>query len=88
MLRLHLDRKPSLITFSVSVSFPSREKLILLPRRTWFLVNDVLRNESLTESRAEGERTSHPQYTAGSVLGILHESFSSILGTHTGTSNP
>lgn len=88
MLRLHLDKKPSLITFSVSVSFPSRDKRTLLPRRTRFLVNDVLRNESLTESGVESERTSRLQYTAGSVLGILHESFSLILGTHTGTSNP
>lgn len=88
MLRLHLDRKPSLITFSVSLSFPSRDKRTLLPRRTRFLVNDVLRNESLTESGVEGERTSRLQYTAGSVLGISHESFSLILGTHTGTSNP
>ena len=88
MLRLHLDRKPSLITFSVSVSFPPRDKHTLLPRRTQFLVNDVLRNESLTESGVEGERTSRLRYTTGSVLGILHESFSLILGTHTGTSNP
>ena len=88
MLRLHLDRKPFLITFSVSVSFPSREKRTLLPRRTRFLVNDVLRNESLIESGVEGKRTSHLRYTAGSVLGILHESFSFTLGTHTGTSNP
>lgn len=50
-------------------------------------MNDVLRNESLTESGVEGERTSRLCYTTGSVLGILHESFSLILGTHTGTSN-
>ena len=51
-------------------------------------MDDVLRNESLTESGVEGERTSRLQYSAGSVLGILHESFSLILGTHAGTSNP
>ena len=58
MLRPHLDRKPPLITFSVSVSFPPGDKCTLLPRRTRLLVNDVLRNESLTESGVEGERTS------------------------------
>ena len=51
-------------------------------------MDDVLRNESLTESGVECERTSRLQYSAGSVLGILHESFSLILGTHAGTSNP